>query len=128
MIPKFRVWDGQKMHYPEIVHLDSKSISFSPTNLGGGLVTYPLAKVMQFTGLKDANCKEIYEGDKIRVSETLGSDIGIFEVYWGNNYPAFEIQDKTNRKLLSEDSNNLQLAVCEYFTEVIGNIHSEEDI
>lgn len=75
--------------------------------------------VGQYTGLKDRNGKEIYEGDLLRVTHEDG-DSEVYQVrYMGDNdYPAFDLVPH-----LDCDSNGLShaMAVCEI--EVIGNIY-----
>ena len=67
---KFRVWDNEL------------KIIFSPNNqIGGlwsikeshnGIVKYKDGALMQYTGLKDKNDKEIYEGDIISGKPIIG--------------------------------------------------------
>ena len=60
---KFRAWNGSEMVEVEILFLDIKY--------------RPEIKIMQFTGLKDENGKEIYAEDKLKIQLPMGG-------FWGD--------------------------------------------
>jgi len=71
-------------------------------------------EAMQYTGLKDKNNIEIYEGDIIHTSE------GSFEVYWDEDYLLFYLKGSENIPIaLDMDSKYL---------EVIGNIYENKEL
>ena len=74
----------------------------------------------QYTGLKDKNGKEIYEGDKIKYQDRDYSEVfGQGDVYYDGDDCMFKIR-----------CNNVILFFMNLFgeeLEVIGNIHDKED-
>jgi uncharacterized phage protein (TIGR01671 family) len=99
---KFRAWDKEKgmLHYDGI---------FNSPNF------FDNSNLMQFTGLKDKNEKEIYEGDVVK-------DVGIIgEIIYVEC--SFRINPEGNKKIEFTESllnyDNL---------EVIGNIHENPEL
>lgn len=68
--------------------------------------------VMQYTGLKDKNGKEIYEGDIIDIG------IGKTQIKWNHSHLAFRLKGYNIQKLTEYND----------FFEVIGNIYQNPNL
>ena len=121
---KFRAWiETQKRMY-EVVSICTRDWFFTTPE---GTTWYRGSdfKLMQYTGLKDKNGKEIYEGDII--FETFkhpideGEEPVTAKVIWSAKHAKFQLQDSENTWDIWKD-NNL------HTYQIIGNIYENKEI
>lgn len=82
-------------------------------------------ELMQFTGLKDKNGKEIYEGDIVKFSD-CDDDVYVTPVVWDKNYACFGVSF-SGKYPISFDY------LEEFYTdlkdiEVVGNIYENPEL
>lgn len=127
---KFRVWDGQQMEYNimagslgvfYVKGIDEKdSVSMSPFN-----TKYPdYIPLMQYTGLKDKNGIEIYEGDILKLDDPNWGYGGMYDK---------EHDGYLYREVAFEDGcfcfkNGSELYNVNRQSEVIGNVYANPKI
>lgn len=130
MIPKYRAWLKQ---YNVMVD-DVSDLTFFEGNLkfigrrtvGGVSFQYSVEEIelMQSTGLKDKNSKEIFEGDVVRMRNPRDRrQIGKFQVVRVANSPMLGLLDKK----LTTEIFNLYEHMRNYY-EIAGNIYENPEL
>ena len=128
---KFRVWDKETKHMHicgEDVHdtinfeiETNRAYYYNLQNGCGSLREDSNYVLMQYTGLKDKNGKEIYEGDIIKIcAEGLGGE-AIGKIVYDEYDLAFVLRNEVEE--LSEC-----LWYAEQQLEVIGNIYDNPEL
>ena len=116
---KFRAWREDFHSYCDFVTLECSMRWIGYTISWGIFLTTKNIILEQYTGLKDRNGKEIYEGDIVEIDK-----YGKFQIIWNEWACKFDF-DKIGKRereepLLSQD--------WEQEAEVIANIHENPEI
>ena len=119
---KFRAWDkkGKEMfRLAMISFLDKGEIILTGR---GGSTDNKNAILMQYTGLKDKNGKEIYEGDIVKCHESIiePQKETIYLIIWDDEHAAFTQKNKEN----SWGLGYMKI----YPVEIIGNAYENPEL
>lgn len=106
---KFRCWWDNRMHYVEEIDFKRKRVDL----LGADTISIEECILMQYTGLKDKNGKEVYEGDLIKIE--YEEKYGI--VKWNEELACFQICNVPSQTLKH----------IKYY-EIIGNIYENKEL
>lgn len=128
MIPRFRAYDGGslcRMYSPEEVMVGNGDIwIIDEDGVAGEWIVNNDLVLMQSTGLRDKNGKEIFEGDIVKVTDdderTNFPDGGIGTVCGLDKIFMWYIDGQVHNGLFDISQ--------EYYIEVIGNIHANPEL
>lgn len=115
---KFRAWDIDKQKYITCFDMSEEGCVWTQEPCCSP--DYPNVIVEQYTGLKDRNEREIYEGD-IVLDYYDGDDAFIVE--WDKDTASFILTDTCNIANVSFDN-----FYPDKELEVIGNIHENSEL
>ncbi|CIY60000.1 phage protein [Streptococcus pneumoniae] len=121
MIPKFRAYDGgslNRMYQPDEVLVGDGNIWIIDEDsvVGEWIVNNDL-ELMQSTGLKDKNDKEIFKGDIVKMSKDVYSEPTYYEVvrHYGGAYR------------LESKQHGCELWLRHTDCEVVGNVYENRE-
>ena len=106
---KFRQWDSRR----KIMYRDCGAI-YDGTWVGFPYVTWSIFPLMQYTGLKDKNGVEIYEGDILKSGTRTG--VVIFD---------------EGSFMISRTKSRIRGTLCYFINdgvEIIGNIYEDSEL
>lgn len=127
---KFRAWlkDDKTMEFVDIIDWNFESISFSkliPIKESNPEydeieVRFKEVELMQYTGLKDRNGKEIYEGDIVKNIVTLC----VGEILWVKAYCRYGLKEA----IFPNSTKPIVDCTMAQRYEVIGNIYENSEL
>ena len=121
MIPKFRAWFDSEMYDKPVVYDGEFYLDWREFENGE---TYNGAVLMQSTGLKDKNGKEIFEGDIVKYK--AGCNTFTEEVAYDKNFAVFGVKDAKANVVFTFEELSEDINISSF--EVIGNIYGNPEL
>lgn len=119
---KFRAWDKKekRWHSDVFIHIDGRVNS---RELGINFKTANDFELMQYTGLKDKNGVEIYEGDILRAASIEGANL---EVFWRLDFGVIDRSIRGAQWRMTDLPDRVENVLHDH--EVISNIYEKPEL
>ena len=119
MMPKFRAWDSwrKRMSVVDRIYIDTEGVRLYD-DFGEYWRDFRDVKLMQSTGLRDKNDKEIFEGDILKSNKYITS------VFYERGAYCVKFCRNTNTTVTM----NVISFIEKYKTKVIGNIYENPEL
>ena len=120
MIPKFRAWNklASRMYIVNGLHFDRGMVQYANNDNAIRFIKLENIILMQSTGLKDKNGKEIFEGDIVKMAKDVYSNTTYYEV----------IRHRGGAYRLESNQHGCELWLRHTNCEVIGNIYENPEL
>lgn len=120
MIPKFRMWNRitSKLHCVYGLYFDSKEVQYTDEVGILRFIKFENTILMQSTGLKDKNGKEIFEGDIAKMAKDVYSDPTYYEI----------VRHRGGAYRLESNQHGCELWLRHTNCEVIGNVYENPEL
>ena len=123
MIPKFRAWDSVEKKFVEHFFITDNGLICNmekPTSDFKLLIPVEKSELilMQSTGLKDKNDKEIFEGDIVKMSKDVYSEPTYYEV----------VRHRGGAYRLESKQHGCELWLRHTDCEIVGNVYENKEL
>ena len=125
MIPKFRLWNRitSQLHIVDGLYFDAREAEYVDDDNVLRFVGFKNIDLMQATGLKDKNGKEIFEGD-ILAFKTDDEVINV-KIFWDEKHALFMFRSE---KYNEEEPLAELVEANTYPFEIIGNVYENPEL
>ena len=119
MIPKFRAWDNwrKRMSVVDRIYIDTEGVRLYD-DFGEYWRDFRDVKLMQSTGLKDKNGKEIFKGDIVKMAKDVYSEPTYYEV----------VRHRGGAYRLESKQHGCELWLRHTDCEVVGNVYENQEL